>query len=227
MSDSLPDGNGTNPTATTAMAVSPAPPTPAPAMPWMPDVTKQLYEVLEPLTPEFRLRAVHATLVMLGDNLPLRGPVAKTPAGPPQKWIEDDYGDGSEDAGDGAGFPPEAQKWLQKHSLSKETLNHYFHMDEGKVTVIASPSASKTKKEQTVDAYLLQGVAALLQTGNAAFTDDEARGVCEHLGCFDRGNHAKTVQSFGNRFTGSKKEGWKLTVPGLDAAAELLKQAQS
>jgi hypothetical protein len=71
--------------------------------------------------------------------------------------------------------------------------------------------------------YLMQGFAAFLATGEASFSDKDARDLCEHFGCYDATNHAKYIKEFGNRITGSKNAGWKLTAPGLTAVAELLK----
>ncbi|GGK17241.1 hypothetical protein GCM10011394_28060 [Luteimonas terricola] len=74
-----------------------------------------------------------------------------------------------------------------------------------------------------MNTYLMLGIAAFLSTGEASFTDKDARELCEHFGCYDATNHAKYIKEFGNKITGSKSSGWKLTAPGLNAAAELVK----
>jgi hypothetical protein len=73
----------------------------------------------------------------------------------------------------------------------------------------------------------LTGVGALLKSGKAEFADEAARNNCENLGCYDMNNHGKTLEKLGNTITGSKKNGWKLTTPGLTAAAALLKSSAS
>jgi hypothetical protein len=189
----------------------------------LPELTGKVYAILEPLASGDRLRVVHAALTLLGEGLPAPlSSAVKTPGG---RGVSS--GEIKSDEGDLEGLPPEARKWLQRSGLSMDDLNHFFHFDNEKVTVIASPLESKTKKEQTIGAYLLRGVAALLETGAASFQDDEARSVCEHLGCLDKPNHSRITQGFGNKIAGSKEAGWRLTQPGLNAAAEMLKQSQN
>jgi Rieske Fe-S protein len=61
-----------------------------------------------------------------------------------------------------------------------------------------------------------------LQSGGTDFSEDTARQYCQHLGCYDSPNHSKYLKGFGNKITGSKDSGWKLTAPGLTAAAKLI-----
>jgi hypothetical protein len=112
--------------------------------------------------------------------------------------------------------------WIKRNGLVSEYLDQYFHIEDGKVTLIGDAIGSG-KREQSINTYLLTGVAALLETGKADFTDKAARDYCMQLGCYDSPNHSNTLSQFGNRLTGSKKVGWKLTAPGLSAAAAILK----
>lgn len=112
--------------------------------------------------------------------------------------------------------------WIKRHGLTRHEVEEYFHIEDGKVTLIGDGIGSG-KREQSINAYLLTGIAALLQAGKAEFTDKTARDYCSQLGCYDAANHSKTTEEFGNRVTGSKKAGWKLTAPGLAAAASILK----
>lgn len=68
-----------------------------------------------------------------------------------------------------------------------------------------------------------QALASRLLGLDPTFSDGEARELCTQFGCYDQGNHSKIYKDFGNRATGSKNAGWKLTNPGLVAAAGLLK----
>ena len=112
--------------------------------------------------------------------------------------------------------------WVKRSGLSQGDIEKYFHIDDGKVTLIAE-AIGKGKREQSINTYLLTGVAALLETGKAEFTDQTARANCTQLGCYDSPNHSGTLSQFGNRITGSKAAGWKLTAPGLSTAAAILK----
>lgn len=172
----------------------------------------KVVEILLPLESDERKRVVQAAFALLGENASLGSPAAGAlPAGV--------------DAGgaDLQGISPVASAWLTKNKIGREDLEHYLHFDSGKVKVIALPGASSKRIDQVISAYLISGVAALLETGDASFTDQVARSLCEDQGCYDQTNHAKYLKEFGNRITGSKGSGWKLTAPGLTAAAGLIK----
>lgn len=120
-----------------------------------------------------------------------------------------------------AGISSAGMAWLRRAGLTKDKVEEYLHIDEGRVTLLG-PAMGKGKREQSINTYLLTGVASLLETGKAEFSDQTARDNCTQLGCYDSANHAGTIGQFGNRVTGSKSAGWKLTAPGLVAAAALL-----
>lgn len=181
------------------------------------EATAKVHAILEPFESDERRRVVNAALILLGDD---------TTAGSrkPQHQRNDHIKeDGVTDAGD---FPPAAGRWLKKNGLEIDTLEHYFHFDDGNVQPIELPGDGKSKREKTINTYLMQGVAALLQSGTAAFDETAARDQCRKLGCYDSPNHGKYLKQFGNQITGSKSNGWKLTVPGLTAAAKLLKPVE-
>ena len=67
----------------------------------------------------------------------------------------------------------------------------------------------------------------MLISGEAKFTDKDARDVCSSAGCYDATNHATTLKAKGNWFTGTKDKGWALTAPGLKHAATLVKSLAS
>ena len=116
---------------------------------------------------------------------------------------------------------------MSKNDLSAEDLEHCFHIEDGSVTTLALPTKSSKRTQQVLDVYLLTGFAAFLGGGEATFTDKVARESCEHFGCYDKTNHSKIYKSFGNKIVGSKNTGWKLTAPGLKAAAVLVKDSSA
>jgi hypothetical protein len=73
----------------------------------------------------------------------------------------------------------------------------------------------------------MAGLAALFSSGEASFSDDAARNVCTHFGCYDQRNHSTYVKALGNNVTGSKSAGWKLTAPGLTAIANRVKEQRA
>jgi hypothetical protein len=116
-----------------------------------------------------------------------------------------------------------ASVWLAKAKITKDQLEQHLHFDNGQVKVISLPGNATKRIDQVRHTYLMQGLASFLTTGDASFSDKDARELCEHFGCYDHTNHAKYIKEFGNRITGSKSAGWKLTAPGLTAAADLIR----
>jgi hypothetical protein len=174
------------------------------------DATTKIYQQLEALPQEDRLRAVRAALTMLGE------PIADEPRPRPDPPEESDE---STD-----GFSDKATAWIKKNGVQQAELEEVFHSEGGKVELIIGKAIGRSKRAQTVNTYILTGVAAFLETGNSEFSDEAARGYCQHLGCYDSPNHSNYVKAFGNRIAGSKTSGWKLTAPGLAAAVGLIRQ---
>jgi hypothetical protein len=173
------------------------------------EAATKIVEILAPFETEERQRAVQAALTLLGE-----GP-ARTSSG----------GSGSDEL-DG-GLPKRAGAWLHQHGLKREQLDEVFHCDGDNVEIIAASVPGHSNKERTLNAYLLAGISQLLAKGDASFGDGLARHVCRNLGCYDHTNHATYLKDKGNRFAGSKEQGWKLTGPGLAQAAGLIGQMTS
>ena len=171
------------------------------------EASVRVHAILEPYTTEERQRIVRAVMALLGDDV-----ARHAPSTPPAGGSDGEFG-----------YSAAADAWIKKHGVGVERLHTLFHFANGKAECIGLPRPDLSNKENTVNAYLLQGVAALLGTGDTAFTDDAARRLCNHLGCYDSSNHSKAIKKFGSHITGSPTAGWKLTVPGLAAAAALVK----
>jgi hypothetical protein len=122
------------------------------------------------------------------------------------------------------GVASRAASWLQKSHLSRDQLDQVFSVDDKTFDVIAAKMPGKSKRQQTVEAYIICGLKSFLQTGEPNFTDKEGRQLCQKVGCYDKPNHYNYIKAFGNRVGGSKDSGWKLTNPGLTDAANLIKQ---
>jgi hypothetical protein len=169
----------------------------------------KLVEVLTPLAAEDRSRAISATAVLLGDSGEVRTPGAFK--------------------AEAAGAAPEgvsakADGWKKKNGVSDEVLDHTFSIDKDGIEVIAARMPGKSKRQQTLETYIICGLRAFLQSGEPAFGDKEARELCQRIGCYDSANHYNYVKGFGNRIAGSKDSGWRLTNPGLGEAAHIVKQ---
>lgn len=177
----------------------------------VPSVAVKVFELLEPLDPDVRQRVVIGALAMLGDTPP--GLRAFAGSGPGQ------------DGDTVADFGSKANRWLKRHNLTLEQLEHAFHFgDDGAVEVLEGTVPGDGMKGQSTTAYLLLGVRHLLADDEPKFTDGDAVALCKRLGCHDSSNHAATRRDLGNRVTGSKKDGFTLTTPGLREAAEIVKK---
>jgi hypothetical protein len=190
---------------------------PAAAAKKVANVVAGLVRQLEDLTSEERKRAVDAALTVFGDVYQGSSSRAKTTTTQGQ-------GTGAEEPLKGISVVGSA--WMKKNGISQEQIDEAFDFENGKVTLILD-AIGKSAREKTVNTYLLTGVAAMLESGWGSFSDETARTNCESLGCYDKNNHAKYMKKdFGNKITGSKKAGWKLTAPGLTAAAAALKPVE-
>lgn len=179
------------------------------------EATTKVVAVLTSFSTEERQRIVKASLTLLGDDFSHQSSAPKGNARLEQN------AEGEDD--DSSGVHPQAQQWMRKNGITLEQLEHCFHFDHGKVQPIALPGNATSKREQTANAYLATGLARYLASGDASFTDTEARTFCEQSGCYDSPNHTKSIKALKNKVTGTKSTGWKLTAPGLTAVAELIK----
>lgn len=179
--------------------------------PDLPAVTGELYKILEPLEPEIRDRAVKAVLVMLGGNLKVA------------TQEENSRLDVFDEHGDGQSMAPKVKLWMRNHNIMREQVDQVFHLDSGVWEVLRAEAPGKNGKEQTINAYVLTGIAAFLQTGETKFDDKTAREVCKAMGCFSESNHAYYLKGRGNVLGGTKDAGWMLTGPGLKLGADLIK----
>ncbi|HUB66441.1 MAG TPA: hypothetical protein VL981_03025 [Candidatus Methylacidiphilales bacterium] len=174
------------------------------------DAVPKLVEILKSLTPEARGRAISSAMIVFGEPaLAVGGGVKSTAT--PEIFVNGD------------GISGKALAWMKKSSITREELDHVYSIEKDSIEVIASKMPASSKRQQTVQAYLLSGLKSFLLTGDLAFTDKDSREVCQKVGCYDGPNHANYTKAFKNLLGGSKDSGWKLTNPGLTEAAKLIK----
>lgn len=169
----------------------------------------KLVEVLTPLPAEDRTRAISAATILLGESGSSRSAIGLK----------------GEDGGIGPqGVSANGIGWMKKNGVGDELLDHTFSIDKDGIDVIAARMPGKSKRQQTLETYILCGLRAFLRSGEPAFGDKEARELCQRIGCYDSANHYNYIKGFGNRIAGSKGSGWRLTNPGLTQAAYIVKQ---
>ena len=181
-------------------------------------VVGKIVSELEALSSEERKRAVTAAFAILGES-----DAPTTPAAVEGNPGTSSLGGANANGANDHGVSARGAAWIKKHTITTEQIEEAFHIDSGKVALILGKAIGGSKREQAVNTYILTGASALLESGNANFSDEIARQNCIQLGCYDQANHSKFLKEFGNRITGSKNAGWTLTAPGLTTAASLLK----
>lgn len=175
------------------------------------EAAAKLVQILLPLNSGERKRAITAAMVLLGDSheetVARSAPTAQVHSSHPQE-----------------GISAKASGWMKKHGITRDQLEQIFSIEADSIEVIAAQMPGASKRRQTVDAYIICGLRALLQVGEPNFTDKDARAICVRVGCYDTGNHSNYINALGNLVGGTKDVGWKLTNPGLGRAAEIVKQ---
>lgn len=177
----------------------------------------KLVQLLAPLSPPDRQRAISAAMILLDD--PAAPSQLGAHKGSPLHELHQSNGISSD------GIHSKAAQWMSKYSVARTQVEHVFSIEGDSVDVIAAKLPGKSKRQQTVNAYLLCGLKSYLSTGDAAFVDKDAREICTRVGCYDSANHSNYMKAFGNLITGTKESGWKLTNPGIAQVAKVVKDS--
>lgn len=171
------------------------------------EIVGAIVDLLSPLPSEERHRIIRASLTLMGDDALTSPNIAQ--------------GEQQQDEEGASGLPPRARTWMKHNGLTTDQIHQVFHLGSGGVEIIASEIPGKNNRERVRNAYVLQGIANLLSSGDARFDDVAGRALCESRGFYDGTNHMKYMKG-GNEFTGSKDKGWTLTAPGLKHGAGLV-----
>lgn len=140
----------------------------------------------------------------------------------------DESADSALDSGTTGEHNKATELWLKRHKLDAADLERVIHKDDVATSVIVGDVPGNTKSAKTREAYVLAGIAALVETGEPNFSDDAARSLCDALQCMNKGNHATYVAEITpTLMLGTKAEGWRLTSAGLKRGAELISQLTS
>lgn len=170
----------------------------------IPEAAVALFDILEPFEPDARKRLLSGVIGLLGD--------------PPSSFAQSEQEPEIE-----LSVGPSARRWLSHNNLTETQIEQVYFFSDGRVDLIADRVPGQTKKERTVNVYLLIGVRTLLQSEAAVIDDAEAVAFCKRIGAYDKNNHTANRNALGNRATGSRTAGFTLTTPGLDAAATSIK----
>jgi hypothetical protein len=181
------------------------------------EAATKLIQILAPLSVEERERAISAAKILLGHSSP-------DPRGASSLPVPESIPTPSPH-----GLSSKVDAWMKKHALTSEMLEQVFAFDPTipAVDIIAAKMPGTSKRQQTVESYVICGLKSFLLTGDPVFSDKDARQVCTKIGCYDGPNHATYLKALDNLVHGSKEAGWRLSNPGLVRAGEIVKQLNS
>lgn len=181
-----------------------------------PETLTAIIKLLEPLSSAQRQRTVAAVMTFLGE-----APLQKLRQEASATSTSTSHGDDHDD--DESGYTPHITKWMKQNDVSAEDLDGVFHFNgDGTFDLLHAPG--KSKKEQTLNTYILTGLGKYLVANERTFDDASARQFCEKFGCFDAGNHAKHLKGSRSEFSGDKSKGYSITNPGIKRGAALVKE---
>ena len=178
------------------------------------ELALEIYNLLSPHSSDTRRRAIQSAMTALGESEVL-----------PKESAAKGYGSAAQIDADfeDLNFGPKALKWVQKHGITRAMLDEVFYLSDSKIDISASSVPGASKREKTVNTYLLAGLRGLLKDDVSSFDDGYAISECRRMAAYDKNNHTANRQSMGNKMSGSRPN-FTLTGPGETVAAELLKQ---
>lgn len=177
------------------------------------ELALEIYKLLAPHASEVRLRAIQSAMASLGETALLPGHgAAKGTIG-----VEQTIGDYGE-----LSFGPKASRWVQKYGITRAMLEEVLLLGD-RIEISASSVPGVSKREMTVNCYLLVGLKNLLKTDVPSIDDSDAIAECKRMAAYDKNNHTTNRQSVGNKMSGTRPN-FMLTGPGETAVAALVKQ---
>lgn len=178
------------------------------------DPLTAIVSALKPLDSDERRRTVEAALHYLGE-------AAFTST---ERHCTNERGHVGDYASD---YPAAVATWLKQNDVTTDELDQTFHFNpDGTFDIHDVPG--KSKKEKSLNTYILTGLGHYLATSSYEFDDATARGFCQSLGCYDNANHATHMKEYkGAEFTGDKNRGYTITKPGVRRGAALVKELAS
>jgi hypothetical protein len=117
-----------------------------------------IIKALAPLSSDERRRTVEAALLFLGETakaVPAEPTAAATSIG--------------KGPGDGS-YPAAVNVWMDQHGISAEELDQVFHF-KGNGSFDIHDVPGKSKKEKTLNTYILTGLGKFLTTNAREFDD--------------------------------------------------------
>lgn len=120
------------------------------------------------------------------------------------------------------GLMPRAD-FFTENDISQEERSRVFYFDGSSWSIIVKNLKVKEKSKKQVSLALLLGIKGLLETNEALLSKNALIDVCRQYVAYDSTNFAKHMKR-AKHLLMPKGEGWVLTIPGKEKAAEVIKE---
>lgn len=120
-------------------------------------------------------------------------------------------------------LPATKTDFFSRHGVSEEVWAGVFHFDGTSYSIIAQDLKGKGKAPKQVQLALVLGVKGLLETGKAFTSRELLIATCKQYSAFDSSNFSGNMKKHKKLFL-PEGDGWVLTVPGKEKAAEVIKE---
>ena len=113
--------------------------------------------------------------------------------------------------------------FFSNYGISEKEWQQVFYFDGNSYSLIAKDLKEKGKAGKQVKLALLLSVKELLNTGVATVSRESLTDACEKHAAYDSSNFATNMKRNINLLL-PKGDGWVLTFPGQEQAAEVIKE---
>jgi hypothetical protein len=113
--------------------------------------------------------------------------------------------------------------FFQSHDISRNEWTRVFHFDGKSFTIIVKNLKEKPKSKMQIKLGLLLGIKNLLETSEAFVSKDMLIDICKKYTAYDSPNFSTYMKKQKQLFL-AQGNGWLLTIPGQEQAAEVIKE---
>ena len=113
--------------------------------------------------------------------------------------------------------------FFQSHGISQDEWTRVFHFDGNSFNIIVKNLKEKPISKKQIRLGVLLGTKNLLETGEALVPKDMLIDICKKYNAYDSPNFSTNMKKQKDLFW-AKSNGWTLTVPGQEQAAEIIKE---
>jgi hypothetical protein len=113
--------------------------------------------------------------------------------------------------------------FFQLHNISKDEWTRVYHFDGSSYSIIVKDLRERPTSKKQVKLALLLGIKSLLEMAEATVSKESLIDICKQYATYDAANFAAHIKKQKNLFL-PKGDGWLLTMPGQDRAAEVIKE---